>query len=87
MGGDGNVVNEAELDKGLPLEVGVRLDLVVGGGNARVAQNIANQKHVVVAAIGQGEPGRGQEASMIFERVNKSGNDSAFGRRPSGSKS
>lgn len=50
MGGNGNLVGEAQFHQGLPLEVGMGLDLVRGGRDARVAQDVADQEHVIVAA-------------------------------------
>jgi hypothetical protein len=50
VGGNGNLVREAQFHQGLPLEVGMGLDLVRGGGDARVAQDVADQEHVIVAA-------------------------------------
>ena len=50
MRGDGDAVREAELHQRLALEVWVRLDLVGRRRDARVAQHVADQEHVVVAA-------------------------------------
>lgn len=82
--GHADAVREAEAHQGVALEVGVRLDLVRRGRDARVAQQVADQKHVVVAAGERGMEDRlpcqsyncAWEAAVAYwakERKSKSG--------------